>query len=618
VGRSPSQPGQVLYRYVEADEALMQQAVAAAVGAAGPWSARPADERRRILAAVAEVMESQRGMAIATMAYDAGKVVAEADTEVSEAVDFSRYYGQQALALHGGEGGAFTPYKVVVVAPPWNFPYAIPAGGTLAALAAGAAVVLKPAPESVLTAWLLVRQCHEAGVPPDVLQFLPCADGEVGQALITHPDVDAVVLTGSFETARRFLQWRPGLNLHAETSGKNALVVSASADVDDAIADLVRSAFSHSGQKCSAASLALVEAELYDDPRFLRRLAGAVKSLRVGPAEDLATQVGPLVRPPDERLTRFLTELAPGESWLVRPEQVGANPQLWRPGVKLGVAPGSALHREEVFGPVLGVMRYRGLDEALALQNAPDFGLTGGAHSLDDRETQAWSEQVEAGNAYVNRHTTGAVVRRQPFGGWKRSCAGHRAKAGGPFYVASMGTWAPGGPARHAEELARAARLWAVLAAGSDPSGLQAEANIWRLRGLPWAVLRVEGAVDDADLAFSLGVAALTGARAELSVAEPAWAGGREAVVESAQSFLARMATARPPRVRYLGPPGPGLLRLMDEAREVVTEPVVVLAERELLCWAREQALSWSLHRHGNVRAHALPLTLTNRLATKG
>lgn len=610
VGRDPSRPDEESYRYVEADRALLGRALAVARAAADGWAARPAAERRALLWAAAEVMEAQRGQTVAAMAFDAGKVVHESDPEVSEAVDFARYYGDRALDLDAAEGGRFYPYRTVVVAPPWNFPYAIPAGGLFAALAAGSAVILKPAPESVLTAWVLVRQCHEAGIPSEVLQFLPCADGDVGQALVTHPDVDAVVLTGSFETGRRFIGWRPDLNLHAETSGKNAIVISGSADIDDAIADLAHSAFSHSGQKCSAASLGIVEADLYDDPRFLDRLAGAVNSLRVGPADDLATQVGPLIRPPDSRLQRFLTTLAAGESWLVRPTQVGDNPQLWRPGVKLGVAPGSEMHLEECFGPVLGLMRYKSLEEAIALQNTPSYGLTGGVHTLDDAEAHQWSEEVEVGNAYVNRHITGAIVRRQPFGGWKRSCLGHRAKAGGPNYVASLGTWRSQGPVDVGRELTRAAVLWAQLARGVDESGLVAEANVWRLRPVRQAVVRIEHALSPDELRFCLGVAAIVGTHVSLSVADPGLAGGRAALVETGEAFVARVAATLLQRVRYLGPPGLLSAQLMDAGPEVVIEPVVMMAERELLCWSREQTLSWSRHRHGNVRARSGPTAL--------
>ena len=428
-------------------------------------------------------MNRDRATTIATMMHDAGKTVGEADPEVSEAIDFAHYYAAQATRLEdgadvGGSAASFEPHGVVLVVPPWNFPYAIPAGGVLAALATGSAVILKPAPETVLTAAELARHCWEGGVPRDVLQLLPCADDASGQHLITHPLVGSIIFTGSWETARMFLGWRASLEIHAETSGKNALVITAAADQDDAIRDLVRSAFSHGGQKCSAASLAIVEASVYDDRRFMRRLADAVSSLRVGPAHDLATNLAPLIRPPGGPLLRALTKLDPGEQWLVKPRRDETNPNLWSPGVKTGVLPGSEFHVTECFGPVLGVMRARDLDHALALQNSTGYGLTGGVHSLDPSETRRWCARVEVGNAYVNRVTTGAIVRRQPFGGWKRSVIGSSAKTGGPHYLWSLGKWRRRliSSGSLDKEIEAALETWSRLATGEDP--LRARAGV--------------------------------------------------------------------------------------------------------------------------------------------
>ena len=266
------------------------------------------------------------------------------------------------------------PLGVVVVTPPWNFPLSIPAGGVLAALAAGNAVVLKPAPEAVLVGWWLANCLWDAGVPRDVLQFLPCPDDEIGRGLVTDPRVGAVILTGSVETARLFLGWRPDLTLFAETSGKNAIIVTALADRDQAIRDLVRSAFGHNGQKCSAASLAICEAEVYDDPDFRRQLRDAAASLAVGSAWELTSRITPLTQPPGAALRRALTVLDEGEEWLLEPCPAGDNPQLWSPGIKLGVRPGSFFHRTECFGPVLGLMRAEDLDQAIALANATRSG----------------------------------------------------------------------------------------------------------------------------------------------------------------------------------------------------------------------------------------------------
>src|SRR6266851_2209789 len=433
-----SRPERVAYRHGLADRAQLHRALDAARVAQAAWAARPPGERRVLLDGAAAMLARRRGDLIGAMIVDGAKTVAEADPEVSEAIDFARYY---ARALGPGDevdGARMEPLGVVVVAPPWNFPLSIPAGGVLAALAAGNAVLLKPAPEAVLVGWHLASALWEAGIPREALQFVPCPDDEIGRGLITDARVDAVILTGSVETARRFLGWRPDLRLFAETSGKNAIIVTALADRDQAVRDLVRSAFGHNGQKCSAASLAICQAEVYDDPAFRRQLRDAAASLAVGSAWEEASRLTPLTQPPGAALQRALTTLDAGEEWLLEPRALSREAPLWSPGIKLGVRRGAFFHRTECFGPVLGLMRAADLDEAIELANDQPFGLTGGIQSLDDREIARWLERIEAGTLYVNRHITGAIVGRQPFGGWKASSVGPGAKAGGPNYVLQL------------------------------------------------------------------------------------------------------------------------------------------------------------------------------------
>ena len=423
----------------DAVDAVVERGRGRPRGAIGrPRSARP------ILREAARALAAARGDLLTVMVDEAGKTVAEADPEISEAIDFAAYYADRAEEL---EDAPFTPDRVVVVTPPWNFPIAIPLGGCVAALAAGASVVIKPAPQVRACAEVGVAALHRGGIPADALQLVHTDEGDAGRRLVTHPAVDHVVLTGASQTAALFRSWRPDLRLIAETSGKNALVITPSADPDLAVADLVRSAFGHAGQKCSAASLAILVGSMRSTrtaagSRFHRQLADAVRTLRVGHGSDPSTTMGPLIGPPDEKLERALTRLDPGERWLVEPRRLGAS--LWTPGVKAPVAPGSWFHLTECFGPVLGLMHAADLDEAIALQNATGYGLTGGLHALDPDEIAHWSEHVEVGNAYVNRHITGAIVQRQSFGGWKGSVVGPGAKPGGPNYVAQFGTWHDG------------------------------------------------------------------------------------------------------------------------------------------------------------------------------
>ena len=589
VGIDPSAEGRPWYRYALADAGLVDEAVAVARRAGPRWAAVPLVERRLLLERAAEVMAAQRGLTVATMAFDAGKVVTEGDAEVSEAIDFARWYAHSTATLEQPDVAA-APLGTVVVTPPWNFPYAIPAGGVLSALAAGNAVILKPAPETVVTARLLAEQLWAGGIPDDVLQFLPCPDDEVGRRLVTSAGVDGVVLTGALATARLFQGWRPDLTLFAETSGKNAIVVTAAADLDLAARDLVRSAFGHAGQKCSAASLAIVEGSVYDAGQLARRIADASTSLVVGPAADVRTSMGPLIRPPEGELLAALTELDEGETWLVEPRRVDSAGHLWRPGVKLGVRPGSRFHRNEAFGPVLGVMRADDLDHAIRLQNQVAFGLTGGIHTLDEAEVATWLERAEVGNAYVNRHITGAIVGRQPFGGWKASSVGPTAKAGGPGHLSCLVRWSDDqGTDRLAAASRTYAAVWAQRRRPVDRSGLRAEANLLVHRPLPPVLLRVDAGTDHDDVELCRMAARVVGVPLEV-LADDA------AVVE-------RLRAGDLARLRDLGAPSEPVLRAASDAGvDIDRRRPVAAGAVEIGRWCREQAISETRHRYGNLR----------------
>ena len=424
------------------DPAEIERILARVRGAAAVWGSRPAAERGEVLLRVAAVLESRRGELIEVAAAETGKVLAEGDVEVSEAVDFAKYYAARARELDAVQGAAFVPSRLTVVAPPWNFPLSIPAGGVLAALAAGSGVVFKPAPQARRSAAVIAAALWDAGIPRDLLAFVDISEGELGRDLIAHPDVDRVILTGSFETAALFRSWRHDLPLLAETSGKNALVIAPSADLDLAVADLVKSAFAHAGQKCSAASLAILVGPVGRSKRFARQLVDATRSLRVAWPDDPRAEVGPVIERPQDKLQWALTELGPDEKWLLKPREIpGSEGRLWTPGIRLGVQPGSRFHREEFFGPVLGIMHAPTLARAVELQNGVDYGLTAGLHTQDPADLALWLDRVQAGNLYVNRGITGAIVQRQPFGGWKRSSVGGGTKAGGPNHLIGLGAW---------------------------------------------------------------------------------------------------------------------------------------------------------------------------------
>ena len=597
--------------------------------AGAEWAGRGAEVRAWILHQAGAALASRRGDLVAVMAAETGKTIAEADAEISEAIDFAHYYAESARRLEVVDGAAFEPVGLTVVTPPWNFPVAIPAGSVLSALAAGSGVVIKPAPQSPRCAAVMVEALWQGGVPREVLRFVSMEEGDLSRSLVAHPSVDRVILTGSWETAALFRSWRADLPLLAETSGKNALVVTPSADLDLAVADLVKSAFGHAGQKCSAASLGILVGSVATSPRFLRQLEDAVASLAVGWPADPAVTMGPVVEPPTGKLHHALTELDDGEEWLVEPRPLDDSGRLWSPGVKTGVTPGSAFHTTEYFGPVLGLMEAADLDQAIAWQNATDFGLTAGIHALDPDEVNRWIETVEAGNLYVNRGITGAIVQRQPFGGWKRSSVGATSKAGGPNYLTHLGTWRRR-PLRStyadvelAPEVATLLRAVSThvlqpdavqlgAAAGSDQlawsrefgrekdvSGLGVERNVLRYRP---AAVHVRAGTDLVDAARVLLAAARSGSPVTVSSPVPLPEGVAPGhVVEDDAAWLARMAQERPTRVRLLSDLRRQLADAVGGDPDVAVHagPVTWSGRVELLPFLREQAVSITTHRFG-------------------
>ncbi|MEO7587184.1 MAG: bifunctional proline dehydrogenase/L-glutamate gamma-semialdehyde dehydrogenase [Arachnia sp.] len=631
-------------------------AVATAVEAAPGWAGTAPDARAAILREAARHLEARRGDLVTAMAVEGGKTIAQADPEVSEVVDFARYYADAAEQLAPGhdmtDGARFEPPAVTLVTPPWNFPVAIPLGGVLAALAAGSSVIIKPAHPVPRCTEIGVAAMWAAGVPREVLQVVRTDEREAGQHLVSHPGVDAVILTGAIETAEMFATWRTGRRsgpqIHAETSGKNALIITPAADIDLAVVDLVASAFGHAGQKCSAASLGILVGSVGTSRRFQRQLIDAVRSLRVGWPDDPGATMGPVIEPPDGKLLRALTTLEGSERWLVTPHPLDDSGRLWSPGLKAGVAPGSFFHHTEVFGPVLGLMHAPTLEAAISWQNGTRFGLTGGLHSLDPDEISIWTDRVEVGNAYVNRGTTGAIVRRQPFGGWKDSTVGPGVKAGGPNYVASIGGWVADGlpvlrrrPLPRLTELARtldpllgtdAERAWFDAALESDAhawetefgharddSGLTCERNEFRYRPLPLLVVHCGDGTHFVELARMLAAASLSGTPVKVSLSP-----------ETGAALEAKLATSGPGRAladllagQWDVPAGPleewvcGMVpgtrvRGLGDARhlhdalagagvDVSTGPVLATGRRELLTVLREQSVSRTLHRFGHV-----------------
>ncbi|MCH9627877.1 MAG: 1-pyrroline-5-carboxylate dehydrogenase [Chlamydiales bacterium] len=620
-GVDPSRPGQKIYSYHLASETDIEHLFTK--------NSLPFEEMNAILAKAAHLFRERRGNLIGTMIADGGKTIWEADPEVSEAIDFIEYYRKNWERFLCFSDLKWEAKGTVLVAPPWNFPCSIPVGGIAAALTAGNTVIFKPAPEAVLVGWELVQCFWDAGVPKEMLHFFNCLDDPVGSRLIAHPKLNSVLLTGATETARLFMNRHPALDLHAETGGKNALIVTAMSDRDLALRDLIQSAFGHSGQKCSACSLAILEAEVYDDPRFQRQLKEGAESLSIGSAWNREAKITPLIRPPEGALLKGLTSLEEGESWLLEPKPHPDNPHLWSPGIKYGVSQGSFMHQTELFGPVLGVMRAASLEEAIALANGTPYGLTSGIHTLDEREQKKWKEQIVAGNLYINRGITGAVVRRQPFGGCKASGFGPGAKAGGPNYVAQLArpqqialphdraslpaslaplvsslrlfnlnesqinTWK-----KSAENYA----YWAdILKEPTDPSCLLGQDNDFYHTPLKRVYLRVKKG--DPILPLLQVAAACLVCCTPLDISTEALLPkifGFNFLKETEATFFERVE--RGARIRILSSPSEDFLKQAAQKEAFVTSaPVLANGRLELLHYLREVALSFDYHRYGYI-----------------
>ncbi|MBW1616956.1 MAG: bifunctional proline dehydrogenase/L-glutamate gamma-semialdehyde dehydrogenase [Deltaproteobacteria bacterium] len=398
------------------------------------WRKKGLKDRHKILSEVAKNIRRSRNRLIGAAAANTGKIFTEADIEVSEAIDFIEYYPHSLYAFDNRHNLEPSGKGVGLVISPWNFPIAIPCGGISASLAAGNTVIFKPASAAVYAAWELCKCFWDAGISKNTLQFIPCSGASVGEKLTLNPDVDFIILTGGTDTGLSILSKRPNVYLAAETGGKNATIVTAMSDRDQVIKNVISSAFGNAGQKCSATSLLILEEEVYKDENFKKQLVDAAKSFSTGSAWKFRNKMSRLIAHPSGDLKRALTTLEPGETWALKPETLEDNPYLWSPGIKWDVSSGSYTHTTEFFGPLLGVMRAKNLRHAIDLANQTGYGLTSGLESLDKREQEIWKDNICAGNLYINRGATGAIVLRQPFGGMKKSALGAGIKAGGPNY----------------------------------------------------------------------------------------------------------------------------------------------------------------------------------------
>ncbi|MEO1791613.1 MAG: L-glutamate gamma-semialdehyde dehydrogenase [Cyanobacteria bacterium J06629_19] len=445
---NPSKPVQLVGTVGQVSVEQAEGAIAAAKAAFKGWSRTPAKERADIIRKAGDLLEARRHELNAWMMLEGGKPLHQADAEVSEAVDFCRYYADEMERLNtdvvydvAGETDRYRyrPKGIVLVISPWNFPLAISTGMTVAALVTGNCTLLKPAAVTSVIAAKLTEILVEAGIPKGVFQYVPGRGSTVGAHMVQHKDVNMIVFTGSQEVGCQIYAdaaiLQPGQKhlkcVVAEMGGKNGIIVDESADLDQAVQGVVYSAFGYSGQKCSACSRVIVMASIYET--FVARLVEATKSLNVGDAREPSTKVGPVIDAAAQKNIREYIAKGKEEATLAL-ELPSPEPGYFvGPVIFTDVDSQSTIAQEEIFGPVLSVMKANNFEEALEMANGTNYALTGGLYSRTPSHIDRAYNDFEVGNLYINRTITGAIVARQPFGGFKLSGVG--SKAGGPDYL---------------------------------------------------------------------------------------------------------------------------------------------------------------------------------------
>jgi RHH-type proline utilization regulon transcriptional repressor/proline dehydrogenase/delta 1-pyrroline-5-carboxylate dehydrogenase len=646
---SDSAAGEALLARTRLDGSPALLAMIERTAAAGrEWGERRGSTRATVLDSVAEVLAEWRGLLVEVAVSESGLTIVEADAEVTAAIGLAHRSARNARELDRITDAVYRPPTLAVIVPPRSGPIARPAGAVLATLAAGGAVILKTAPETRRSSAVLLETLIAGGVPEQLLGLVD-DESDLARELICHPQVDRVLLDGSRHTAKLFHSWRAELPLRATIGGRTAIIVTPSADLEGAVADIVASAFDHAGQSATAASTVILVGSVGESGRFLGRLRDAVASLPTGRPGSVTPAVSALARPAVGRVLEALEVLGPGESWLVRPQKLDESGRLWSPGLRDGVQHGSGFQVRENRAPVLGIMRAATLAEAIELQNAPGFGLAAGIQSLDADELHEWFETAQAGMLFANRPVAtarpgaGSVVLL-PYVGWNRSNIGPGSAAAGPNELVALGEWSPVSaepgstvsldgvddrvarlidaalPSMTFEEFDRVrvgalsdAAAWrerfsrptelggSDLVVGTSDAGFAVERDLLRYRPVPVTIRLAEGAAT-ADLVRVLAAATMTRAAIAISSAVPLHAnlielfGARDSPVGVAQVLVESDA-------RW---------RARVQAGEIATTRIRLIggdrAEKDRLILARV------LHGQPGIAVYADPVTASGRI----
>lgn len=597
------------------------------------WRKTTIEQRNKILHQVAENLSAKRGDLIGCMSAITGKTFTEGDVEVSEAIDFCRFYPITMKAFADLKTVKYAPKGIILVIPPWNFPLAIPVGGVASALAGGNTVILKPATVAMPIAWEFAKCFWEAGVPKDALQVVCTAGREPLNHLTSHPSVKHIILTGGTDTAFRLLENSPRTPLSAETGGKNAIILTGNGDQDHAIQNIVASAFGNAGQKCSACSLLLVDRKTYNDPIFKSKLKDAVTSMHTGSAWNPDSVVGPMIDNDNDKLLHAIENLEPGESWLVEPQFLDEKKYILKPCVKWGVKPGSYTFSTELFAPLLAVVCVDDLKQAIDYVNSSEYGLTSGLQSLDESEIELWKNSIEAGNLYINRGITGAIVNRQPFGGMKRSAFGGGIKAGGVNYVSCFVEFSENevtGAGLSKSSLAdlvsdekskarlnfASANYKAVwdeeFALERDVNNLYGESNVFRYLPLKKVALRVQKEDDLTDILLTTLASVMAKTPLVISISPDdeklqalekvtTMFGNLSLIKQDESQFISDMDKYERIRACSANLSDAIFAEGAKLGKHIATQKPLVEGRLELLHYVKEQSIAYEYHRYGSI-----------------
>lgn len=637
-GKDPSKPNAIPYEFSLASADNIKTAIDTAKKQFPKWEKMSFEEKDTIIENIAQNYREKRKDLIGTLITDTGKIIFESDKEVSEAIDLIEYYRIRYKKMISMQDIKCSPKGVCVVIGSRGFPLSMSTGNIIGALLTGNTVIFRPTLTTVLVGWLLVNLMWEAGVSKNALQFLPTSEEDVEKYIVPNKTIDILTISGRYSTAQKFKNINPFFSLNAACEGKNHIIITSSADRNLAIIDLIHSAFDQSGQKASSVHLAVLEAEVYDDPNFRKQLKDAVKSLKVSSSWDLTTQIGPLVKPLDNKQLYLFSALEKDEEWLLKPIQDKENPNLWSPGIKLGIKNDSLFHRTPLFGPLLGLARANDFKEAIEIANNTEYNLTQGLQSLNIQEHYDWLKFVKAGNYFINHKITGPFLRRQPFGGYNKSILGAGYKVGGPNYLLNFVYFKQISPPKEKypideitnhltpllEEIDLSTEqlgMWYASVANyaywhhnfskqRDPSKIIGQDNF--LKYVPYDNIIIRITEDSNPFDILRACAALLSCKIPLKISIPKEMLSKMSWIEelptasitkeSEQQLISRITPEKFERIRMTTRPSEQLVKACAKNNcYIIDSPVLANGRIELIKYLREVTITYDYHRYGNL-----------------